>query len=77
MVVADTSRPPYYHRNCMSEFIGLIHGGCEAKADGFLPGGASLHSCMTPYGPDTKTYEYSSLALEEYSLDHLETKLYD
>ncbi|GKA74826.1 harbinger transposase-derived nuclease domain-containing protein [Tanacetum coccineum] len=57
MVVADTSRPPYYHRNCMSEFIGLIHGGCEAKADGFHPGGASLHSCMTPHGPDTKTCE--------------------
>ncbi|GAA1501272.1 hypothetical protein GCM10009787_79010 [Streptomyces bangladeshensis] len=37
--------------------MGLIHGGYEAKADGFLPGGASLHSCMTPHGPDTKTYE--------------------
>uniref|UniRef100_A0A0A9D966 homogentisate 1,2-dioxygenase n=1 Tax=Arundo donax TaxID=35708 RepID=A0A0A9D966_ARUDO len=39
----------------MSEFMGLIYGIYEA--DGFLPGGASLHSCMTPHGPDTKTYE--------------------
>nr|GEZ97257.1 homogentisate 1,2-dioxygenase [Tanacetum cinerariifolium] len=53
LLAEDTSRPPYYHRNCMSEFIGLIHGGCEAKADGFLPGGASLYSCMTPHGYDT------------------------
>nr|GEX02880.1 homogentisate 1,2-dioxygenase [Tanacetum cinerariifolium] len=57
LVAEHTFRPPYYHRNCMSEFMGLIHGGYEAKADGFLPGGASLHSCMTPHGPDTKTYE--------------------
>ncbi|KAI6687241.1 hypothetical protein NL676_024069 [Syzygium grande] len=57
VVAEHTFRPPYYHRNCMSEFMGLIHGGYEAKADGFLPGGASLHSCMTPHGPDTKTYE--------------------
>nr|CAD1822336.1 unnamed protein product [Ananas comosus var. bracteatus] len=49
IVAENTFRPPYYHRNCMSEFM--------AKADGFLPGGASLHSCMTPHGPDTKTYE--------------------
>ncbi|KAI8559383.1 hypothetical protein RHMOL_Rhmol04G0169300 [Rhododendron molle] len=41
----------------MSEFMGLIYGGYEAKANGFLPGGASLHSCMTPHDPDTKTYE--------------------
>ncbi|CAN1249045.1 Homogentisate 1,2-dioxygenase [Linum perenne] len=57
LVAEHTFRPPYYHRNCMSEFMGLIFGGYEAKADGFLPGGASLHSCMTPHGPDTKTYE--------------------
>ncbi|PKI37681.1 hypothetical protein CRG98_041974 [Punica granatum] len=57
LVAEHTFRPPYYHRNCMSEFMGLIHGGYEAKADGFLPGGASLHICMTPHGPDTKTYE--------------------
>lgn len=57
LVAEHTFRPPYYHRNCMSEFMGLIHGGYEAKADGFLPGGASLHNCMTPHGPDTKSYE--------------------
>ncbi|KAL9264312.1 Homogentisate 1,2-dioxygenase-like protein [Drosera capensis] len=57
LVAEHTFRPPYYHRNCMSEFMGLIHGGYEAKADGFRPGGASLHSCMTPHGPDTKTFE--------------------
>ncbi|KAL2944438.1 Homogentisate 1 2-dioxygenase [Bienertia sinuspersici] len=57
LVAEHTFRPPYYHRNCMSEFMGLIYGNYEAKADGFLPGGASLHSCMTPHGPDTKTYE--------------------
>ncbi|KAL0399438.1 UNVERIFIED_CONTAM: Homogentisate 1,2-dioxygenase [Sesamum radiatum] len=57
LVAEHTFRPPYYHRNCMSEFMGLIYGGYEAKADGFLPGGASLHSCMTPHGPDTKTFE--------------------
>ncbi|KAM7250542.1 hypothetical protein ACFE04_022425 [Oxalis oulophora] len=57
LVAEHTFRPPYYHRNCMSEFMGLIYGEYEAKADGFLPGGASLHNCMTPHGPDTKTYE--------------------
>ncbi|GJN29965.1 hypothetical protein PR202_gb18235 [Eleusine coracana subsp. coracana] len=57
LVAENTFRPPYYHRNCMTEFMGLIYGIYEAKADGFLPGGASLHSCMTPHGPDTKTYE--------------------
>ncbi|KAG6637238.1 hypothetical protein I3843_11G161000 [Carya illinoinensis] len=57
VVAEHTFRPPYYHRNCMSEFMGLIHGGYEAKADGFFPGGASLHSCMSPHGPDTKSYE--------------------
>ncbi|XP_073039726.1 homogentisate 1,2-dioxygenase [Primulina eburnea] len=57
LVAENTFRPPYYHRNCMSEFMGLILGGYEAKSDGFLPGGASLHSSMTPHGPDTKTFE--------------------
>ncbi|KAG5552574.1 hypothetical protein RHGRI_010604 [Rhododendron griersonianum] len=57
LVAEHTFQAPYYHRNCMSEFMGLIYGGYEAKSDGFLPGGASLHSCMTPHGPDTKTYE--------------------
>ncbi|XP_058205113.1 homogentisate 1,2-dioxygenase-like [Rhododendron vialii] len=47
----------------MSEFMGLIYGGYEAKADGFLLGGASLHSCMTPHDPDTKTYEFSQATI--------------
>lgn len=57
LVAEHTFRPPYYHRNCMSEFMGLIYGNYEAKADGFVAGGASLHSCMTPHGPDTSTFE--------------------
>lgn len=56
-VSEGTFRPPYYHRNCMNEFMGLIRGVYDAKADGFLPGGASLHICMTPHGPDTETFE--------------------
>nr|CAD7201110.1 unnamed protein product [Timema douglasi] len=59
-VQEHTFRPPYYHRNCMSEFMGLIHGNYEAKEEGFLPGGASLHSMMTPHGPDTQCYEGAS-----------------
>eukprot|EP00252_Welwitschia_mirabilis_P024120 TRINITY_DN7032_c0_g1_i1.p1 TRINITY_DN7032_c0_g1~~TRINITY_DN7032_c0_g1_i1.p1 ORF type:complete len:464 (+),score=71.45 TRINITY_DN7032_c0_g1_i1:262-1653(+) len=57
LVAEHTFRPPYYHRNCMSEFMGLIYGTYEAKADGFLPGGGSLHVCMTPHGPDASTFE--------------------
>ncbi|KAI4974148.1 hypothetical protein ZWY2020_047428 [Hordeum vulgare] len=49
-VAENTFRPPYYHRNCMSEFMGLIYGVYEAKADGFSFLGASLHSCMAPDG---------------------------
>uniref|UniRef100_A0AAR2K030 Homogentisate 1,2-dioxygenase n=1 Tax=Pygocentrus nattereri TaxID=42514 RepID=A0AAR2K030_PYGNA len=61
--VADrTFRPPYYHRNCMSEFMGLIKGHYEAKEEGFQPGGASLHSIMTPHGPDFDCFEKNSTA---------------
>lgn len=53
-----TFRPPYFHRNAMSEFMGLIIGDYEAKQDGgFIPGGASLHSIMTPHGPDAGTFK--------------------
>lgn len=52
-----TFRLPYYHRNCMSEFMGLIHGHYEAKSKGFMPGGATLHSIMSPHGPDRAGYE--------------------
>ncbi|KAK6618616.1 hypothetical protein RUM43_013007 [Polyplax serrata] len=61
-VQEHTFRPPYYHRNCMSEFMGLIKGNYEAKEEGFLPGGASLHSMMTPHGPDAKCFEDASKA---------------
>lgn len=59
-VSEDTFRPPYYHRNCMSEFMGLIKGTYEAKEGGFRPGGASLHSMMTPHGPDVECFNAAS-----------------
>ena len=55
-VAQNTFRPPYYHRNCMSEFMGLIKGKYEAKEKGFQPGGASLHNIMIPHGPDYQCY---------------------
>lgn len=57
MVAEHTFRPPYFHRNFMSEFMGLIYGEYDAKAEGFLPGGASLHNCMTAHGPDKVTFD--------------------
>ncbi|XP_037094604.1 homogentisate 1,2-dioxygenase-like [Pollicipes pollicipes] len=59
-VQEHTFRPPYYHRNCMSEFMGLIYGNYEAKEEGLQPGGATLHSMMTPHGPDAKCFEAAS-----------------
>ncbi|XP_044738003.1 homogentisate 1,2-dioxygenase isoform X2 [Chrysoperla carnea] len=59
-VQEHTFRPPYYHRNCMSEFMGLIKGQYEAKTDSFTAGGASLHSMMTPHGPDTTCFKGAS-----------------
>ncbi|CEG67707.1 Putative Homogentisate 1,2-dioxygenase [Rhizopus microsporus] len=61
-VAENTFRPPYFHRNCMSEFMGLITGDYDGKADGFLPGGGSLHSIMTPHGPDAAVFEAASTA---------------
>ena len=55
MVAENTFRPPWFHRNLMNEFMGLIQGEYDAKAEGFLPGGASLHSCMSAHGPDGET----------------------
>ena len=57
MVAEHTFRPPWFHRNVMSEFMGLVHGAYDAKAEGFSPGGASLHNCMSGHGPDKETYE--------------------
>jgi homogentisate 1,2-dioxygenase len=56
LVAEDTFRPPWFHRNAMSEFMGLIEGQYDAKADGFLPGGASLHNCLTGHGPDVNSW---------------------
>jgi homogentisate 1,2-dioxygenase len=60
MVAEDTFRPPWFHRNVMSEAMGLIHGEYDAKAEGFVPGGASLHNCMSAHGPDAETFERAS-----------------
>ncbi|MBM7118489.1 homogentisate 1,2-dioxygenase [Archangium primigenium] len=57
MVAEHTFRPPWFHRNVMSELMGLVHGVYDAKADQFVPGGVSLHNCMSSHGPDRKTYE--------------------
>ncbi len=57
MVAEDTFRPPWFHRNVMSEFMGLIHGVYDAKeGGGFVPGGASLHNQMNGHGPDAASY---------------------
>jgi homogentisate 1,2-dioxygenase len=62
MVAEDTYRPPWYHRNVMSEFMGLIHGQYDGRKEGFLPGGSSLHNCMAPHGNDADVYEVASTA---------------
>ena len=62
LAMQDTFRPPWFHRNIASEFMGLIHGAYDAKAEGFSPGGASLHNCMTGHGPDAETFEKASNA---------------
>jgi len=62
-VAEDTFRPPYYHSNTMSEFMGLIHGTYDAKAGtGFTPGSSSLHNCMMPHGPDADAFASASQA---------------
>lgn len=61
LVAENTFRPPWFHRNVMSEYMGLIYGEYDAKAGGgFVSGGASLHNCMTPHGPDRETFEKAS-----------------
>lgn len=60
MVAEDTFRPPWYHTNVMSEFMGLIHGVYDAKPQGFVPGGMSLHNCMLPHGPDHEAFMRAS-----------------
>ena len=62
LVAEDTFRPPWFHRNVMSEYMGLIRGAYDGKAHGFLPGGGSLHNCMSGHGPDAQTYEAATRA---------------
>ena len=62
LVAENTFRPPWYHRNIMSEFMGLITGQYDAKEEGFVPGGASLHNMMLPHGPDLDAFGKASTA---------------
>jgi homogentisate 1,2-dioxygenase len=62
MVAEDTFRPPWFHRNVMSEAMGLIHGDYDAKAEGFRPGGLSLHNMMSGHGPDVESWRKASEA---------------
>ena len=62
MVAEDTFRPPWFHRNVMSEAMGLIHGDYDAKAEGFAPGGLSLHNLMSGHGPDVESWRKASEA---------------
>lgn len=72
LVMEDTFRPPWYHRNVMSEYMGLIDGVYDAKTGGgFVPGASSLHNCMSPHGPDADAYATASAAeLQPEKLDH-------
>jgi homogentisate 1,2-dioxygenase len=61
-VAEHTFRPPWFHRNVMSELMGLVHGVYESKAEGFLPGGVSIHNCLQGHGPDLPTFEKATHA---------------
>jgi homogentisate 1,2-dioxygenase len=60
LVMENTFRPPWFHRNVANEFMGLIHGVYDAKSTGFVPGGSSLHNCMSGHGPDAATFDTAS-----------------
>ncbi|MDX3454852.1 homogentisate 1,2-dioxygenase [Streptomyces sp. ME02-8801-2C] len=65
LVGEDTFRPPYFHRNVMSEYMGLIEGAYDAKTagkGGFVPGGGSLHNMMSAHGPDRETFDRAGAA---------------
>ncbi|MET3462220.1 homogentisate 1,2-dioxygenase [Variovorax atrisoli] len=71
MVMENTFRPPWFHRNLMSEFMGLVLGEYDAKPGGFKPGGASLHNCMVPHGPDEEAFDKATHAdLKPHKLDN-------
>lgn len=61
-VAEHSFRPPWFHKNIMSEFMGLIYGQYDAKPQGFVPGGVSLHNCMLPHGPDSDSFTKASTA---------------
>lgn len=61
-VAEDTFRPPWFHRNFMSELMGLVHGVYDAKAEGFSAGGISIHNCMSAHGPDNATFDKATKA---------------
>jgi homogentisate 1,2-dioxygenase len=70
-VAEHTFRPPWFHRNVMSEFMGLVHGAYDAKAQGFAPGGMSLQNCLAAHGPDAATWERASTAeLQPQKIDN-------
>ena len=70
LVAEDTFRPPWFHRNVMSELMGLVRGVYDAKAEGFLPGGVSLHNQMSAHGPDRETHAKASRAdLKPHKID--------
>jgi homogentisate 1,2-dioxygenase len=70
LVAENTFRPPWFHRNIASEFMGLVHGAYDAKAGGFVPGGASLHNCMSGHGPDAASFEKAGAA-DTATPDHI------
>ena len=71
MVAEHTFRPPWFHRNVMSELMGLVHGVYDAKAEGFLPGGVSIHNCMSAHGPDVATFDKaSSVELKPHKIEN-------
>jgi homogentisate 1,2-dioxygenase len=71
MVAEHSFRPPWFHRNVMSELMGLVHGEYDAKAGGFAPGAASLHNVHSAHGPDRATFETASRAeLVPHKIDH-------
>ena len=71
LVAEGTFRPPWFHRNVMSELMGLVHGVYDAKAEGFLPGGVSIHNCMSAHGPDVATFDKASAAdLKPHKIDN-------
>jgi homogentisate 1,2-dioxygenase len=71
LVAEDTFRPPWFHRNVASEFMGLVHGAYDAKSGGFLPGGISIHNSMIGHGPDQATFDKASKAeLAPHKIDN-------